>query len=471
MFGNTGNTDRRHFLKHAAAGAAVTVPGLNFLTNVRANAAEMKKKGKSLIILWMGGGPTTIDLWDMKPGSPNGGEHRPKATAASGIEITEHLPKVAEQFRNLSIIRSLSSGEGDHARGTYRMNTGNKPSPILEYPSLGSVLSYYQSLDTEAAKNADIPAFVSLGNTVGTNPLTQNQVGGGFLGMKYSPFLVQRPGQPPENVDPPLSGNDKDARMLRRAAIFDRLEGGLVQSDGKKPVMDAAQAHKEVYEKAMSLVVSTRKEVFNLDKEIDGKPIDQRLKDEYGAGQTGGNDFGRSCLLARKLVEAGVACVEITLGGWDMHNNIFPTLANQRLPVLDRGMGTLVKDLAQRGKLKDTVIVWMGDFGRTPRINQNAGRDHYPAAWSVVVGGGNIKGGVVYGKTDKDGTQATENRVGVHDLYGTLYRGLGIDPTPETNASVRDNLGRPYYIAGDRGKKDDNTDARLSEYWIKDLVS
>jgi hypothetical protein len=466
-----GTTDRRHFLKHAAAGAAVTVPGLSFLTDVRAKAAELKKKGKSLIILYMDGGPTTIDLWDMKPGSPNGGDHKPKPTAASGIEITEHLPKVAEQFKNLSIIRSLSSGEGDHARGKYRMNTGNKPSPILEYPSIGSVLSYYQAMDAEAAKNADIPAFIALGNVVGTNPLTQNQVGGGFLGMKYSPFLVQNPGSPPENVSPP---NDvKDPQMLRRAAIFGQLEGGLVQSDGKKVVMDAAQAHKEVYEKALGLVVSTRKEVFNLDKEIDGKPIDAKLKEEYGAAGTGANPFGRGCLLARKLVEAGVACIEITLGGWDMHNNIFPTLANQRLPVLDKGMGTLVKDLAQRGKLKDTVIVWMGDFGRTPRINQNAGRDHYPAAWSVVVGGGNIKGGVAYGKTDKDGTQAIENKVGVHDLFGTLYRGLGIDPTPETNASVRDNLGRPYYIAANRAEAGtQNSDAQIKDsYWIKDLVS
>jgi hypothetical protein len=460
--------DRRHFMKHAAAGAAVTVPGLNFMTNIRANAAEMKKKGKSLIILWMGGGPTTIDLWDMKPGSNNGGDHKPKPTAASGVEITEHMPKVASQFKNLSIVRSLSSGEGDHARGTYKMNTGNRPSPILEYPSIGSVLSYYQAMDAEAAKNADIPGFISLGNTVGTNPLTQNAVGGGFLGMKYSPFLVQNPGTPPENVSSPVA----EDRTIRRAAIFEKLEGGLVQQDGKKPLMDAAQAHKEVYEKALSLVVSSRKEVFNLEKEIDGKVIDPKLKEEYGAAGTGASAFGRSCLLARKLVEAGVACVEITLGGWDMHNGIFPALANRQLPTLDKGMGTLVKDLADRGKLKDTVIVWMGDFGRTPRINQNAGRDHYPAAWSVVMGGGNIKGGVAFGATDKDGTQVTDGKVGVHDIYGTLYRGLGIDPTPETNASVRDNLGRPYYIAGNRTDAN-NKESFLKDggYWIKDLVS
>src|SRR5262249_37144925 len=158
----------------------------------------------------------------------------------------EHLPRVAEQFKNLSIIRSLSSGEGDHARGTYKMNTGNRPSPVLEYPSIGAVLGYYQAMDVEPAKNADIPAFVSLGNTAATSPLTLNQVGGGFLGMKFSPFLVQNPGSPPENVSSPVP----EDRAVRRAALFEKLEGGLVQQGaGKKAVMDAAQAHKEVYEK------------------------------------------------------------------------------------------------------------------------------------------------------------------------------------------------------------------------------
>ncbi|MBP3960127.1 DUF1501 domain-containing protein [Gemmata sp. G18] len=447
-----GTTDRRHFMAHAAAGAAVAVPGLSFLAGLKARAADLKKKQKSLIVLWMGGGPSTIDLWDMKPGSPNGGEHKPKPTAASGIEITEHMPKVAEQFKNLSIIRSLNSLEGDHARGTFIMNTGKQRSPILDYPSVGSVLSYHQNLDPEAAKNADIPAFISVGGT---------QIGSGFLGMKYAPFTVQNPGQPPENVSSAVA----DDRTVRRAAIFERLEGGLVQHADKKPVMDAAQAHKEVYEKALSLVVSTRKEVFNLEKEIDGKAIDTKLKEEYGAAGAGANNFGRGCLLARKLVEAGVACVEVSLGGWDMHNGIFNALATRTLPTLDKGMGTLMKDLAQRGRLKDTVVVWMGDFGRTPRINQNGGRDHYPRAWSVVVGGGNIKGGVAYGATDKDGTAATDNPTAITDVYGTIYRALGIDPTPETNASVRDNLGRPYYVAGEKPNE------KTSSYWIKELVS
>lgn len=448
-----GTTDRRHFLKHTMAGAAVSLPGLSFLSQLRAKAPEMKKKQKSLIILWMSGGPTTIDLWDMKPGSPNGGEHKPKSTAASGVQITEHLPKVASQFKHLSIIRSLSTSEGDHARGTYLMNHGRRPNPLLPFPSIGSVLSYYQAMDVEAMKNADLPAFISVGGTRGE---------AGFFGMKYAPFTVQNAGSPPENVSPPAGVNE--GRMLTRAAIFNRLETGF--SSGVK--MDAAQAHREVYEKALGMVVSSRKEVFNLDTEVDGKTkIDPKLKEEYGATGQGNNAFGRAALLARKLVEAGTACVQIELGGWDNHQNIFPTLANQRLPVLDKAMGTLVKDLDQRGKLKDTVIVWMGDFGRTPRINQNAGRDHYPRAWSVVVGGGNTKGGIAYGATDKDGTEVVDKKVGILDLYGTLYKGLGIDPTPETNASVRDNLGRPYYIAGD---KPEPPQKMLDTLWIPDLV-
>jgi len=449
--------DRRHFVKHAMAGAAVTMPGLSFLTQVRAKAAELKKKQKSLIILWMGGGPATIDLWDMKPGSQNGGEHRPKNTAASGVQISEHMPKIASQFKNLSIVRSLSTSEGDHMRGTFLMNAGRSPSPLLDYPSIGSVLAYYQSMDVEAAKNADLPAFMSVAGGPGATP--------GFLGMKYAPFSIGNPGSPPENVSPPQGVNEM--QMARRAALFGRLEGGF--SSGAQ--MDAARAHREVYEKAMNMVVSTRKDVFSLTKDTDGKPMNAKLAEDYGATGQGASAFGRGCLLARKLVESGTACVEVSLGGWDMHANIHNTLASRQLPNMDKAMGTLVKDLEDRGRLKDTVIVWMGDFGRTPRINQNAGRDHYPRAWSVVVGGGNIKGGIAHGATDKDGTEVVDKKVGILDLFGTIYKGLGIDPTPETNASVRDNLGRPYYIAGDKTSEKAPAKFLTESLWIPELVS
>ena len=223
-----GITDRRHFMAHAAGAAAVTVPGLSFLTNLRSQAAEMKKKNKSLIILWMGGGPATIDLWDMKPGTANGGEHKPISTAAgSDVKITEHLPMVAKQFKNLSIIRSLQTREGDHQRGTFLMNTGRSPNPLTEFPSIGSVMSYYQAMDVEAMKQADIPSFISVGGS--------GRIGPGFLGMKYASFNVQNPGQPPENVNPPVSS----VQMDRRKVLFESLEGGFKTN----VPADAAKAH------------------------------------------------------------------------------------------------------------------------------------------------------------------------------------------------------------------------------------
>lgn len=419
-----GITNRRHFFKHTAAAAALTVPGLGFIANIRSMAADLKKKNKSLIVLWMGGGPSTIDMWDLKPGTANGGEAKPMNTAADGIQISELMPTIAKQMKHLSIIRSLRTTEGDHDRGTFLMNTGRQRDPLVQYPSIGSVLSYYAAMDVEAMKNADIPAFISVGG---------GRVGPGFLGMKFAAFDVRNPGQPPENVEPP---RDVAGRMERRKALYDALQDGLKTNVAG----DSAQAHKDVYDKAMNLVTSSRKEVFNLASEP------QALREEYG-----NSNFGRGCLLARKLVEAGIACVEVTLGGWDMHQNIYQGLST-RVPEMDRGMGALVRDLADRGRLQDTVILWMGDFGRTPRINQNAGRDHWPRCWSVVVGGGSLKGGVAFGSTNSDGTDIKDQPVDVLTLYATIYKALGIDPTPQQVADVRDNIGRPYYIAGDKPK-------------------
>ena len=425
-----GITDRRHFMKHAAGAAAVTLPGMTFVANLRSMAADLKKKNKSLIVLWMGGGPATIDIWDLKPGAATSGDwDKTMRTAASGVEISDLMPNVGKQMKHLSIIRSLKTSEGDHDRGTFMMNTGRKKDPLIEYPSIGSVMAYYQAMDLEAMKHADIPSFISVGG---------GRVGPGFLGMKYAGFNVQQPGSPPENVNPAVP----NMQMDRRKVLFESLEGGFKTN----VPADAAKAHKDVYDKALNLVTSSRKEVFNLASETTA------LKEEYGNTQ-----FGKGCLLARKLVEAGVAAVEVSLGGWDMHQKIADGLKT-RLPELDKGMGALTRDLADRGKLKDTVILWMGDFGRTPKINQNAGRDHWPRCWSVVVGGGNIKGGIAYGSTNSDGTDIKDNPVDVLNLYATVYKALGIDPTPQQVADVRDNIGRPYYIAGDKPK------------WINELV-
>jgi hypothetical protein len=417
-----GTTDRRHFLAHVAGASALTVPGLTFLTDLRAQATTLKKNGKSLIILWMGGGPSTIDLWDMKPDSQNGGEHKPVSTAAGGVKISQHLPKIAKVMNHLSVVRSLTTSEGDHNRGTFLMSTGRQLSPLSEFPHVGSVLSYQLSQDTEAMKNMDLPAFIAIGGS---------RVGPGFLGMRYAPFTVQNAGAPPENVSPPGEIASLSGRMERRKVLFDTLEGGFKTN----VAADAAQAHKDVYGKALQLVTSSRKEVFTFNSQEQAL-----LKTKYGE-----SGFGRGCLLAKKLVEAGVACVEVSLGGWDMHNGIFAALTRPNMvPAMDQGMSALVEDLAQTGRLKDTVIVWMGEFGRTPRINQNAGRDHFPRAWSVVVGGGAIKGGIAYGSTNADGTEVKDNPVKIGDLYATLAAGLGLS---ESHGDIRDNLGRPRPFA------------------------
>lgn len=430
MFG--WEINRRHFLSHVAGLSALALPGMNFMRAIAKDGPELKKKGKSLIVLWMSGGPSTIDLWDLKPGAPTGGEFKPMGTAVSGIQISQHLPTVAKQMKNLSIIRSLTTREGDHQRGTFLMNTGRSPSPVVNYPSIGSVASKILT-----PKDLDLPAFITVGGGAGA------RVGSGFLGMTYAPFTVQNPGVLPENIAaPPGVGDD---RLLRRKRFLQGDEKGNkpgFESDLQTHVKgDATQAHKDIYGKAFSLSVSDRRNVFQFD-----------AKENAAVTKYGNNGFGKGCMLAKKLVDAGAVCVEVELGGWDNHNGIFPILQNQRLPVLDKAMGSLVEDLAASGKLKDTVIVWMGEFGRTPRINANAGRDHFPRVWSVVVGGGNINGGIAYGSTDATGEAPKDNPATVEDLFATIYKGMGIDPTPETNASIRDNLGRPFSIAGDKGK-------------------
>ncbi len=431
MWPSNNSSDRRHFLKHMAGFSLMAAPSLHFLNQLAHAAPQMKREHKSLILLWMGGGPSHMDSWDMKPGESTGGEFKPIKTAASGIEICEHLPTVAAQMKHLSIIRSLVSNEGSHERGRVLMHTAYPVDPAVTFPSIGAILA--QQL---TPKDLAIPGFISVSGP---------SEGPGFLGMAYAPFTVQNPGSPPQNVNPPLNVNDmKQAmRMKARSDILNMVESNFVAD--KRGV--AAKSHQEIYQKAFDLTYSKQKLVFDLEKENDGKPMNPKLRDDYG--RTG---FGNGCLLARKLVEAGVPCIEVDLGGWDNHNRIFDALHNTRqggglLDRLDKGMGALVRDLVDRGLWKDTVIVWMGEFGRTPRINQNGGRDHWGRCWSVVVGGGGIKGGQVYGSTDKDGTSVKDQPVSVGDLFATLYQAIGVSPDME----IRDPLGRPRKISGSKG--------------------
>src|SRR5229473_707324 len=211
--------NRRHFMKHLAGLSALAIPGMQFVQRLRAAEPVLKKEGKSLIVLWMGGGPSHMDLWDLKPGEATGGEFKPIKSAVSGIEISELLPTVAEQFKHLSIIRSLSSGEADHMRGTQVMNTGRTPSVIVPYPSIGSVVS---SLVTP--KELPLPGFIGVGGTA-------QRIGPGFLGMTYAPFTVQNPGQPPANIRAPSLGDAKltDERLRRRQRLFYNVEDNFTE--------------------------------------------------------------------------------------------------------------------------------------------------------------------------------------------------------------------------------------------------
>jgi hypothetical protein len=389
--------NRRHFLGHLAA-TALGVPALRFFSSLSACADQVRKSHRSCIVLWMSGGPSHLDIWDLKPDSEkNGGPFRPISTSAPGVQIGEHMPKMAKQMHNMNIIRSLDSKEGNHDRGTYLMHSGYAPNPTVVHPGWGSVAAYELG---EQAKNLDLPHCVAI---------NEPGMSAGFLGMSYSPFVIQNPNAPIANLRPPTDVNDQ--RFERRLEMLSQVENDFIAHRGGQMAAD----HKAVYGKTIRMMNSRHKDIFNLKSEP------PHVREAYGAGS-----FGSGCLLARRLVEQGVTYVEVSLGGWDTHTNNFDTLSKRLLPELDQGMSALVADLAHRGLLQSTLVVWMGEFGRTPRINQNAGRDHWPRSWSVVIGGGGVKGGQIVGATDKDGVEITDRPVGVMDLIATMTKSMGI---------------------------------------------
>lgn len=410
---------RRHFMQHMAT-AAATIPAMNFLSHVQANAAQVRKNQKSCILMWMGGGPPTIDIWDLKPDSKNGGEFKPIDTAAKGVQISEHMPMTAKVMDNLSIIRSMSTREADHGRGRYYMHTGYVPNPTVVHPTFGSVVSH--SL-TPKRKALEIPSFISVGGGGGD---------AGFLGMTHAPFVVDSNGQ---IRNAPSEASKK--RLPNRLAMLEAIENGFIESNrGELP-----KDHKDVYVNAKNLMTSTQMAAFDVDKAAPGLglgPENQETKDAYGT-----NGFGQGLLMARRLAQVGVPFIEVNMGGWDLHNDVFNTLKDQRLPQLDRGIAALTSDLKQRGMLDDTVIVWMGEFGRTPRINQNVGRDHWAASWSTVVGGGGLNNGQAIGATDKDGLGIVGKSYLPGDVWATVAHALGI-PLSTVHTSKR---GRPMKIA------------------------
>ena len=411
---------RRHFMRHLATGAA-TVPALQFISHLQANAAEMKKRNKACILMWMGGGPPTIDIWDLKPGSKNGGEFKPVATKGD-LQISEHMPKTAMMMKDLSVVRSMSTREADHGRGRYYMHTSFVPNPTVTHPTFGSVASYELG---RKRPQLEIPAFVAVGGNPGSP---------GYLGMSHAPFSVGTNGQ----IRNANMGTGQD-RLRQRLGMLSVIEDNFIRT-GRG---DSPKAHKDVYKKAVNLMTSKQMKAFKVDEE---KP---EVVAKYTGGgangqmrRGGGNNFGRGLLMARRLVETGVPFVEVSDGGWDMHNGVFDRLRT-KLPAQDAGIAALTQDLKDRGMLEDTVLVWMGEFGRTPRINANTGRDHWAASWSVMIGGGGLKGGVAVGKTNADGTRVEGKAYQPGDIWATVSHALGIP----LNTVHRSKRGRPMKLA------------------------
>jgi hypothetical protein len=424
---------RRDFLGMSLA-SALGVSFSGFMPKLAAAAeASAGAKGKSCILLWMSGGPSQTDTFDLKPGHANGGPYKEIQTAAPGVRISQHLPGIANQMKDLAIIRSLTTTEGEHGLATQLMLTGYQPrQAAVQYPSLGSLISKEIGRDDN-----DLPNFVSL------SPMRLGDAG--FLGPNYSPLTVSGQSGDPntranlalEDLAPP---RDRGGETQKNQFDIQRF---MQKSFAAKFGGDSAKAHEASYAKAMRMVETQARKAFQLEEEK------AELRDAYGR-----NRFGQGCLLARRLVERGVAFVEVTLSGtpnniagWDTHANNFEQV-RQLSEVLDPAWATLMNDLRDRGLLESTLVIWMGEFGRTPKINENGGRDHWPNVWSVVLGGAGIKGGQAIGDSGPGGEEVKDRPVKTNDLYATICAALGIDYTKE-NVSPE---GRPIGIV-DRGGK------------------
>lgn len=413
-----GVVGRRGFLRSIGWGSAGLAAGgilpLSFTDLMALRANELRKRPAACILLWMSGGPSQLETFDPKPGTDNGGETKSIETAVPGISIAEGWDSLAKVMNDVAIVRSMTNNEANHQRAAYHLHTGYIPTATLKHPHIGC--SAAMELGDP---NFDLPHIVSIGGA--TN-------GAGYLGAAYEPFAIQNPQRPPDNVAPRV---DVD-RFNRRLGLLGRLEtAGFERAGGADRVRD----HRELYKQTAKLVLSPRLGAFDLEKESPA------TRERYGK-----TTFGQGCLLARRLVEAGVTFVEVRSNGWDTHVD-----NNQKVMKLAGEVGSafaaLVEDLKTRGMLETTLIVWMGEFGRTPKINATAGRDHFPRAFNVALAGGGVQGGQVIGKTSPDGSEVVDRPVTVPDLMATLCRSMKIDGDYETMTAI----GRPMKIV-DGGK-------------------
>ncbi len=417
MNGQFGEFSRRDIARIAATSlAGMSVSG--WLPKLAA-AAEGDPPPKACILLWMSGGPSQIDTLDPKPGHKNGGPTKAIKTSVPGIEISENFPGLAKQMKDVALIRSMSTREGDHGRATQLMMTGYRPmGGAIDYPVLGSLVA--KRLQSE---DSQLPGFVSVA------PFRLANLGAGFLGPRYSPLLVSGASNDP-NTRANLTVENLQPAGVTVDGLQDRQRLLQMMRSGVREDVASAKKHAAVYDQAMRMVETKAEGAFDLEEE----PAE--LRDAYGRSR-----FGQGCLLARRLVERGVPFVEVALdqsagGSWDSHVDNFSTVKSM-CNVLDPAWSTLLEDLRRTGLLESTLVVWMGEFGRTPIINPNNGRDHFPDAWSVALAGAKIAGGQVIGETTKDAMEVKDRPVKAADLFATVLEAIGIDSTSENQMRDR----------------------------------
>lgn len=437
---NLFKLSRRDWLRYFALALLGASQSRWFPQFARAAARDPQRR-RQCILLWMTGGPSQTDTFDMKPGHANGGEFKEVATRTPGIRFSEHLPRLAQNSEYMAIVRGLSTREGDHGRGTFLIRTGQAPGGPLRYPTIGSLLS--KELGDETAS---LPNYVSISPNTAFNPAAYAP---GFLGPRYAAATVGERGSSNQQAEQDPADAEQYAQLgvdylqfpsgVTRAQAQSRLKmwESLQRSFLETRRTPTTIAQDTVYRRAVAMMDSEAAKAFDLSEEPD------KVRSAYGRSR-----FGQGCLMARRLIERGVPFVEVSLGfeaaslGWDTHVNNFPAVRSLSAQ-LDAGWGTLMSELKERGLLETTTILWIGEFGRTPKINANAGRDHFPNAWTCVFAGGGIQGGQYYGKTSDSGEEVVDGKVEIGDVLATLCWAVGVDPSTE-NVSEE---GRPLKIA------------------------
>ena len=417
----SGDISRRDF----AAKTASSLLGVGLLGNSLTSksfaafedASKLKQipTAKNVIYLYMSGGQSHMDTWDVKEGVETAGPTKPFKTSADGVRISEYLQRTAQQMHHATIINSLSSTQGAHEQGNYMMHTSYELRGTIRHPSMGAWLNVFQG-----GGNSTLPNFVFIGND-------SRHPGAGFFPAAQAPLFVSNPENGLKNVKPSVTEDKFQARMK----LADELDKDFRSTFQQRNV----KAYSDMYDDAIAMMKSEDLKAFDLTDE----PSDVRAA--YGK-----EAFGQGCLLARRLVERGVRFVEVSLGGWDTHNANFVAVP-ERCETLDKGLSALLNDLHLRGMLQDTLVVVTTEFGRTPDINQNVGRDHYPKAFSAVMFGGGVKGGFVYGKTDKEGREVIEDKIKIQDMNASIAFALGL-PLDQV---IYSPSKRPFTIA-DKGQ-------------------